>query len=90
MNPPPIVLAGDVEGMIDPGPPGEIGGNRMPPARTHGFADRRADGAGGAGNQHDLVLEAAHAPSRNGGAPALKPGADARSGLIELRHQLSR
>src|SRR5262249_48952806 len=56
----PILFRGDVERVIHPGRPGEVGSDRKP-ARLHDrFGDGRADGAGGTGDEDDFVFKAAH------------------------------
>jgi len=57
-------LRGDIETMIDAGPAYEIGRDRHAALALHGHGHRPADGAAGAGDQHDLVVETSHAAPR--------------------------
>src|SRR5262245_66023609 len=75
----PVVFAGDVEDVIDARAPVEVGRQRNAAGPHHGFTDRRADGAGGAGDQHDLVPETPHAPVVAAARPAAQAGARAVS-----------
>ena len=60
----PVALGGDVEPVIDAGPAPEIGRDRDAAFAFHRGRNSLTDGAGGAGDQHDLVLETGHAGPR--------------------------
>jgi hypothetical protein len=63
-HPVPVAFDRDVEGVIDAAVARQIGRDRDAALALHGRRHRPADGAGGAGDQHDLVLETSHAAPR--------------------------
>ena len=60
----PVAFRGDIETMIDAGPACEIGRDRHAALAFHRRGNGLADGAAGAGDQHDLVVETSHAAPR--------------------------
>ena len=59
----PVRLRGDVERMVRALPPGKVAGDRNPAFGLDRSATALPIGAGGAGDQNDLVLEPVHAAS---------------------------
>ena len=60
----PVALGGDVERVIDAALAPEIGRDRDTALALHRRRNGLTDGAGGARDQHDLVLETGHAVPR--------------------------
>jgi len=59
-HPRPVGFGGDIEGVGDAGAAGQIGGDRNTALPGNRVGDRRADGARGAGDQHDFVFQPLH------------------------------
>ncbi len=59
----PVRLGGDVERVVCAVAAGQIAGDRSPACGAHRLRHGLADGAGGAGDQNDLVLEPLHSAS---------------------------
>ena len=63
-HPVPVAFGRDVEGVIDAAVAREIGRDRDTALAFHRRGNGLTDGAGGARDQHDLVLETGHAGPR--------------------------